>query len=501
MGNLRHSSTVIRFTHNLMAVFILEGEDKMSAKPTKDNSSAFLERFFQLSKNKTTVRTEVLAGFTTFITMAYALMVIPNILKISGMNSQGLIGDAATGLSILNDPVVASVFTATCIISAVGTLIMALYANLPFALAPGIGLTAFFTYSVCLNLGYTWQQAIAAVAISGLLFIVITLTSIREKIVECLPQNIKVAITSGIGLFIALIGLKSGGIVVSNPGTLVAFGDFKNPSAILTLIGIAIMGILIARKVKGAILIGILAATFIGIPLGVTSLEGVSFLSMPKSFLPTFMAMDFKGLLSHGGSGFLGTITSIVMVVITFSLVDLFDTIGTLVGTAHKADLIQSDGSIRNMRKALLADSVSTTLGAVFGLPTTSTYIESASGISEGGRTGLSTVIVAAMFILSLFLWGVVGIVPSEATAPALIIVGIFMMESIKEIDFSDFTEALPAFFTIAIMPFSYSIANGIAAGIIFYPLMKLATGKGKNVHPILYILAALFVFRFIKIS
>jgi adenine/guanine/hypoxanthine permease len=473
----------------------------MKIERTNDNAKSFLERFFQLSQHKTSIKTEVLAGFTTFITMAYALMVIPNVLKVSGMNAAGLMGDAAASLSILNDPVIASVFTATCIISALGTLIMSLYANLPFALAPGIGLTAFFSYSVCLNLGYTWQQAIAAVMISGLLFILITLTSIREKIVESLPQNIKVAITSGIGLFIALIGLKSGGIIVSNPGTLVAFGDFKSPSAILTLVGIVLMGILIARKVKGAILIAILAATLIGIPLGVTNLEGIRLLSMPKSFMPTFMAMDFKGLLSHSGTGFWGAVSSVVMVVITFSLVDLFDTIGTLVGTAHKADMIQPDGSIRNMRKALLADSVSTTLGAMFGLPTTSTYIESAAGISEGGRTGLSTLVVSVMFILSLFLWGIVGIVPAEATAPALIIVGILMMESIKDINFTDFTEALPAFFTIAIMPFSYSIANGIAAGIVFYPVMKVATGKYKEVHPIMYILAVLFIFRFIKIS
>ncbi|TDT61895.1 AGZA family xanthine/uracil permease-like MFS transporter [Fonticella tunisiensis] len=458
----------------------------------------FLERYFKLSKYKTDVKTEVIAGFTTFITMSYALLVIPNILKFSGMNAAGLKGDAAAQLTILNDTVVASIFAGTCIVAAIGTLIMSLYANLPFAVAPGIGLTAFFTYGVTLTLGYSWKQGLAAVMISGILFILITVTSIREKIVDSLPKNIKIAITSGIGLFIALIGLKSGGIIISNPGTLVSLGDFTKPNVILTLIGIVVMGILIARRVKGAMLISILITTVIGIPMGVTNVTGVKFLSAPPSFIPTFMKMDFQGLLSHGGSGIVGGLTNIFMIVLTFSLVDLFDTIGTLVGTAQKANMIEKDGRVRNMKKALLADAVATTLSALFGGTTTATYVESTSGIAEGGRTGLTTFVVGILFILSIFLGGVVGVVPSEATAPALVIVGILMMESIKEIDFSDFTEALPAFFTIAIMPFSYSIANGIAAGIIFYPVMKVATGKHKDVHPIVYILAILFVLRFI---
>lgn len=457
-----------------------------------------LERFFELSKNKTSVKTEVLAGFTTFITMAYALLVIPNILKFSGMNAAGIKGDGAAALSILSDPVIGSAFTGTCIVAAVGTLIMSLYANLPFAVAPGIGLTAFFSYSVCLTLGYTWQQGLAAVMISGLLFILITVTSIREKIVDCLPQNIKAAITSGIGLFIALIGLKSGGIVIANPGTLVAFGDFTKPNVILTVIGIIIMGVLVARRVKGAMLIAILLTTIIGIPMGITHIENIKLLSTPPSVSNTFMAMDFKGLLGHGGAGAFGAIINIFMVILTFSLVDLFDTIGTLVGTAQKADMIQKDGKIKNMKKALLADAVATTLSSMFGGATTATYVESTAGIAEGGRTGLTTLVVSVLFALSLFFGGIVGIVPSEATSPALIIVGILMVESIKEVDFSDFTEALPAFFTIAMMPFSYSIANGIAAGIIFYPVMKVATGKYKDVHPIMYILATLFVLRFL---
>ncbi|MCT4606191.1 MAG: NCS2 family permease [Marinisporobacter sp.] len=457
-----------------------------------------MESFFKLSENKTDVKTEILAGFTTFITMAYALLVIPNILKASGMNAAGLKGDAALGLSILEDPVIASAFTGTCIIAAIGTLVMSLYANLPFAVAPGIGLTAFFSYSVCLTLGYTWQQGMAAVMISGILFILITVTSIREKIVNCLPQNIKVAITAGIGLFIALIGLKSGGIVIANAGTLVSFGDFTDKNVVLTVIGIVIMAILMARGVKGAMLISILVTTAIGIPMGITKIEGLKLISMPPSVAPTFMAMDFKGLLSHGGQGIIGALTSVFMVVLTFSLVDLFDTIGTLVGTAQRANMIRKDGSIRGMKKALLADAIATTFSSMFGGATTATYVESTAGIAEGGRTGLTTFVVGILFILSLFFGGVVGIVPAQATAPALIIVGVLMLEAIKEVNFTDFTEAVPAFFTIAMMPFSYSIANGIAAGIIFYPIMKVSVGKYKEVHPIMYVLAVLFVVRFV---
>ena len=489
--------SAIGFTRSPMAEFFYWGVIEMDRINKSQRSKGILDSYFKLSENKTTVKTEVVAGFTTFVTMAYALLVIPNVLKFSGMNAQGLKGDAAAALNIINDPVVGAVFAAMCIISALGTLMMSLYANLPFAVAPGIGLTAFFTYSVCLTLGFTWQQGLAAVFVSGILFVAITLTSIREKIVDALPSNIKIAMTSGIGLFIALIGLKSGGIIISNPGTLVSFGDFTKPNVALTLIGITLMGILMARKVKGAMLISILLTTLIGIPMGITNIDGISLLSIPKSISPVFMKMDLKGLLLHGNGGFIGAIINILMVILTFSMVDMFDTIGTLVGTAQKAGMVQEDGKIKNMRKALLTDAVSTTFSAMFGGTTTATYVESAAGIAEGGRTGLTTLVVGVFFALSLFFGGLVGIVPSEATSPALVIVGILMMESIKDVDFSDFSEALPAFFTIAIMPFSYSIANGIAAGIIFYPVMKVATGKYKDVHPIMYILAVLFVLRF----
>jgi AGZA family xanthine/uracil permease-like MFS transporter len=470
-----------------------------TVKNEPGDKKSFLDSFFKLSENKTNVRTEVLAGLTTFITMAYIIFVNPNILMQSGMNAQGLMGDAAVkaGINAINDPIVASVFAATCIAAAVGTLVMALYANLPFAQAPGMGLNAFFTYSVCLTLGYTWQQALAAVFVSGIIFIIITVTTLREKIVDALPHNLKLAISGGIGLFIALIGLKSGGIITASPATLVTFGSFTNPHAILTLIGITITAILMSRGVKASILLGILLTTMIGIPLGITNLSGVSVLSAPPSLAPTFMHMDFGGLLGVGKAGVVGAISSFAMVIITFSLVDLFDTIGTLVGTAQKAGMIEADGRVKNMNKALLSDAIATTAGSILGTSTVVTYVESTAGVSEGGRTGLTSFTVAVLFILSLFFSGLVGVVPAEATAPALVIVGVLMMSSVTKINFTDFTEALPAFFTIAIMPFSYSIANGIAAGIIFYPIVKLATGKHKEVHPIVYVLALLFILRF----
>ena len=447
------------------------------------NNQSFLQSYFKLSENNTNVRTEVVAGITTFITMAYIMIVNPQILSATGMNFQ-------------------AVFVATCIASAIGTLIMGLYANLPFAQAPGMGLNAFFTYSVCMGMHYTWQEALAAVFISGVLFIIITVTSIREKIVDALPQNLKLAISGGIGLFIALIGLKDGGLVVSNSETLVSFGKFVEPGPLLTIIGIIIIAVLMSRKVKGSILIGIIATTLIGLPLGVTKISG-NLVNFNISLAPTFMKMDFGGLFTHTSgnlvnAGFFGAFLSLIMVVLTFSLVDLFDTIGTLVGTAQKAKMLDENGKVKNMSKALVSDAVATTVGSVLGTSTVVTYVESTSGISEGGRTGLTSVVVGILFLLSLFFGGLVGIVPSQATAPALIIVGVLMMGSVTKINFDDFTEALPAFFTIAMMPFSYSIANGIACGLIFYPIVKIVTGRHKEVHPIVYVLAFLFIVRFI---
>lgn len=475
-------------------------QQKSKEKNNSSVKSSFLDSYFKLSENNTNVRTEVIAGITTFITMAYIIFVNPGILMQAGMNAQGLFGDAAVnaGISALNDPIVRSVFAATCISAAIGTFIMGIYANVPFAQAPGMGLNAFFTYGVCLSLGYTWQQGLAAIFISGILFILITLTSIREKIVDAIPQNLKLAISGGIGLFIALIGLKSGHIIVSDPATLVAFGDFTKPGAILTLIGISITAILMARGVKGSILLGIVLTTIIGVPLGITKLVPVNQLfSAPPSLAPTLFQLDLKGLLNVGEGGVASALLNVFMVVISFSLVDMFDTIGTLVGTAQKANMLDENGRMPNMNKALMADAVATTAGALLGTSTVTTFVESTAGISEGGKTGLTSVTTAILFLLAMLCTGLVGIVPAEATAPALVIVGVLMMGAVTKINFDDFTEALPAFFTIAIMPFTYSIANGIAAGIIFYPIVKVTTGKAKDVHPIVYVLAALFIIRF----
>ncbi|ACD53654.1 guanine permease [Clostridium botulinum] len=456
-----------------------------------------LERVFKLKENGTNVKTEIIGGLTTFVTFAYALLVIPNILKIGGMNVQGIKGNAAEVLNIASDPIIASAFASVCISAAIGTLIMAFHANLPFVLAPGLGLVAFFAYNICLKMDFTWQQGLAAVFISGILFIIITFTSLREKIVKAIPQNLKFAITAGIGLFISLIGLKSGGIIVANPSTLVAFGDFTNKAVILTIIGLVISLILMAKNIKGAMLIGIVITTIIGIPMGVTSLEGAKVFSFPH-IGETFFALDLKGLLTHNGNGIVGALLTVFMVVITLSLVDLFDGIGTLVGTAQSSGMVDENGEAKGLRKALASDAVATTCGAMLGTTTLATVVESAAGIAAGARTGLSNVVVSIMLLVSLFFSGVIGVIPQNATSPALIIVGVLMMGAVKEIEFSDFTEAVPAFLTIALMPFTYSIANGIAAGMIFYPIMKVSTGRGKEVHKLLYIFAILFIIRFI---
>jgi adenine/guanine/hypoxanthine permease len=466
-----------------------------------NNSNSFLERKFKLSENGTTVKTEILAGITTFITMAYIIFVNPSILRSAGMNAAGAFGDDAAAFTALNDPVVGAVFVATALAAAVGSIIIGLYANLPYGLASGMGLNAFFTYSVVLTLGYTWQQALAAVFLGGSLFIVLSYTKVLDMIVTAIPQNLKLAISGGIGLFIALIGLKSGSIIVDNPATLVGFGSFTNPHALLTLIGIVITALLMARKVNGAILIGIIATTLIGIPLGITNIEGVKILSAPPSLAPTFMALDFQGLFGFEGKNFGAAFLSVIMVIITVSMVDLFDTVGTLVGTANRAGMIDKDGKPKNLNKGIRTSAIGAAIGALLGTSTVTTYVESSAGISQGGRTGLTGVVVGILFILSIFFGGLVGIVPAEATAPALVIVGILMMGAVKGINFEDFTEAAPAFLTIAIMPFSYSIANGIAAGLIFYPFVKLATGKHKEIHPIVYVLATLFILRFIFLA
>ncbi len=441
----------------------------------QEKSLSGLDSYFKLSENKTDVKTEIIAGITTFITMAYILFVNPEMLALTGMDFN-------------------AVFMATCISAAVGTLIMGLYANLPFAQAPGMGLNAFFTFGVVMGMGYSWEQALAAIFISGILFIILTVTGAREAIVEAIPNSLKNAIGGGIGLFIALIGFKNAGIVVSSEATLVELTRFDNPIAILSVIGLIITGILMARRVKGAILIGIVATTIIGIPMGVTDTQLSSF---SLNITPTLFKMDFPGLLKIGEAGVVGALSSVATVVISFSLVDMFDTIGTLIGTGQKAGMLDEKGKLPNMDKALLADAVATSVGAILGTSTVTTFVESAAGVSEGGKTGLTAVTTGVLFILSIFAAPLALVVPGAATAPALIIVGVLMMGAVTKINFDDFTEAMPAFFTIAMMPFTYSIANGIAFGIIFYCFTKAFTGKFKEVHPTLYLLAVLFVFRF----
>lgn len=432
--------------------------------------------FFKLKEHNTTVRTEVIAGITTFVTMAYILVVNPIYLAEAGMDFN-------------------AVFMATCISAAVGTLIMGLYAKLPFAQAPGMGLNAFFAYTVVLTLGYTWEAALAAVFISGLFFILLTVTGFRETIVEAIPNSLKHAIGAGIGLFIAFIGFQNSGIVVDSPATLITLGDFTQPTVLLAVIGLVITAVLMSRKVRGGLLLGIIITTLIGIPMGVTDTTWNAF---SLNIMPTFgkaLSPGFSDLLNMGG-GFVAVASSIFVVVLSFVLVDMFDTIGTLIGTGAKAGMLDENGKLPNMNKALMADAVATAAGALLGTSTVTTYVESAAGVSEGGKTGLTAVTTGVLFLLAIFLAPFALMVPGQATAPALIIVGVLMMTTIKNINFDDFEESLPAFFTLAVMAFTYSISNGIGAGLIFYPITKLAAGKPKEIHPLVYFLAIVFVLK-----
>ncbi len=472
---------------------------------TKSNiqDSGILEKMFKLRENGSNVKTEVLAGFTTFITMAYIIFVNPSILKVAGMNAANALGDGAAGFNAFNDPIVGAVMVATCLAAAVGTLVMALYANCPYAQAPGMGLNALFAYTVVLTMGYTWQQGLAIVFLSGIFSIIITVSKIRIAIVDAIPDSLKNAVSAGIGLFIAFIGFANAGIIVSNPATMVGFGNFASPSTLLAIIGLFITGVLLARNVKGAMLIGIFATTLLGIPMGVVAIpQGFVPFSAPPSLAPTFMQMDFPGLMkATGATDPLSILIAIVTLIISFSFVDIFDTIGTLVGTGTKAGMLDENGKVIRIDKALISDSVATSVGAIFGTSNTTTYVESAAGVMVGGRTGLTALVVAVLFVACLFIAPIAGLVPAAATAPALIIVGVMMMGAVKEINFDDFSEAIPAFLTIIIMPLSYGIANGIAVGFIAYPIMKLAIGKGKEVHPIIYILAVLFAVRFFTMA
>lgn len=464
--------------------------------------------FFKLRENHTDVRTEIIAGITTFITMAYIIFVNPMVLSQAGMNSKGLLGAEVgkAGLNVSNDPIIASVFVATILSAVIGTLIMGLVANVPFALAAGMGMNAFFTFYVVLTAHYTWQQALAIVFICGLINIFITVTKLRIMIVNSIPDSLKNAIGAGIGLFIALIGFKEGGIVASSPDTLVTMGSFKDPKVLLTVIGLFIIGILMVRKVKGSILIGIILTTIVGVlmqnvlglKMDIFLPESFKIFSLPPSLTPTLFKLDFSGLFVGAG------IISAITIIMSFSLVDTFDTIGTFIGTGRKTGIFDEKNDKpgkgpfpRKIDKALFADSIATSMGALLGTSNVTTYVESAAGISEGGRTGLTSVVTAVCFILALFISPIIGIVPSQATAPALIIVGVLMIGAIMKVNFEDFTEALPAFFTLVMMPFTYSIANGIGAGFILYTVVKIVTGKAKEVHPIMYVFTILFILKF----
>ncbi|SNR39777.1 NCS2 family permease [Lutibacter flavus] len=428
-----------------------------------------LDKFFKITENKSTLKTEIVAGITTFMTMVYILAVNPSILSAAGMDKD-------------------AVFTATALSAVIATLVMALVAKLPFALAPGMGLNAFFAFTVVLGMGYSWQFALTAVFLEGIIFIILTAFNIRELIVNSIPLNLKHAVSVGIGLFIAFIGLKGTGLIVDNPATLVSLGDMKNPAVLVGMAGVIIIGVLLTKKVKGAILIGILASTIIGLFVGVTVVpESFTFVSLPPSIEPIFFKFDFSQIFT----------LDMLLVLFTFLFVDMFDTVGTLVGVSSKSGMLDKDGNVPRVKQALFADSIGTFVGAMLGTSTVTTYVESAAGVAEGGKTGMTALTVAGMFALALFFAPIFMIIPAAATAPALIIVGLFMISPIMKIDLTDFTEAIPAFFTIIMMPLTYSIAEGIVFGMLSYVLLKILTGRFKEIKPIMYIIAILFIIKF----
>lgn len=429
-----------------------------------------LKKLFGFDPTQTTIRKEIVAGITTFLTMSYILAVNPAMFGLLDGMPQG------------------SVFTSTALAAIIGCLVMAFWGKLPFGLAPGMGLNAFFVYSVCLGMGYSWQFALTAVLLEGFIFILLTVTNVREAIVKAIPLSLRNAIGAGIGLFIAFIGLSSAGVVVNNEATLVALGDITSGSALLALIGLIITGFMYARNIPGAILIGILVTMVIGIPMGVTEFKGV--VSMPESVAPIFCKFEFDKILS----------LDMLVVVFTFLFIDMFDTVGTLVGVCTKAKMVDDKGNINRLKEAFMADAIATTAGAMLGTSTTTTYVESAAGVMQGGRSGLTAFAVAICFAVAMFFSPLFLSIPSAATAPALIIVGLLMLEPIVKIPFDDFSESIPAFVCIIMMPLTYSISNGILLGMIAYVAMNLICGNFKKITPVMYILAVLFILKFIFI-
>ena len=426
-----------------------------------------LEKLFGFNPKETTVRTEIMAGITTFLTMAYILAVNPNILGETGMDKGAL-------------------FTTTVLMSALPTIFMALYAKLPLALAPGMGLNAFFAYTVCLIMGYSWQFALTAVFLEGLAFILLTITNLREKIVEVIPPALKTAISAGIGLYIAFIGLKNAEVIVDNPATLVSLGKLTSGSGLLGVIGIGLTSILLVRNIKGALLIGILATTLIGIPMGITNIDGI--FSIPPSIEPIFMKFEWSNIFT----------AEMATIVFTLLFVDLFDCIGTVIGVTTRANMIGDDGKIPNLKKVFMVDSLSTAAGAAMGTSTVAVYVESAAGVNEGGRSGLTAFTTGICFLLALFFAPFFLAIPAAATAPVLVLVGLMMMSNIWKIDFFDYKESIPAFICMIFMPLAYSISDGILLGHLSYVIVNLLSGNRKNLTTGMYILAAIFLLKFI---
>ncbi len=434
-----------------------------------------LEKLFKLKEHNTTVKTEIIAGITTFFAMAYIIFVNPGFLSEAGMDYN-------------------AVMMATCFAAALGTILTAFLANVPFAQAPGMGLNAFFTYTVCFGMGYTWQNALAIVMLSGLIFFAVSVSPLRSKIIESIPASLKSAISAGIGLFIALIGMLNVGIITAN-NNLVDMGAITSGPALLTLAGLVITAILMAYKVKGAIFIGIIATTVIGIPFGLTTFPDKITFSGFSALAPIFGKVFTEGFTGLMANGLLALLTAII----TFAICDCFDTVGTLIGTAKAANMLDEEGNLPEGDKALIADAVATVCGAILGTSTVTTFVESSTGISEGGRTGLTSVVVGVLFLLAAFFFApIAGIVPSAATAPALIIVGVLMLGNAADINWKDIEIAIPCFLTIAIMPFAYSISDGIGFGFISYTLIKMARGKFKEVPVFLYVISVLFILQYI---
>ncbi len=437
----------------------------------------FLEKAFGFKASENKVRTEILAGLTTFLTMAYILAVNPNI------------------FSALPGMPAGSVFTSTALAALIGTLVMALYAKKPFALAPGMGLNAFFVFTVCLTMGHSWQFALTAVFLEGLIFIVLTLTKVRSWILNAIPLSLKHAIGAGIGLFIAFIGLQNAGIIADNPATLVSLGDICHGKALLAIIGIVITGALVILKVKGGILLGILVTTVIGLVIkdpatgaALTNFSGV--ISAPDSISPIFCKFEWGSILSW----------DMLAVVFTFLFIDMFDTMGTVIGVSQKAGMVDEKGNVDGIDKMFMADSIATVAGAMLGTSTTTTYVESASGVGAGGRTGLTALTTAACFALALFFSPLFLAIPGAATAPALVIVGVMMMGPVVKINWDDFSESIPAFITILLMPVAYSISDGILIGVISYVVLNALSGNFKKISVTMWVLAALFVAKYIFI-